>query len=75
MAVSSLVEVLTALVVGASFTAATVTVTVAVLLSTVPSFVLKVKVAGPSQLVDGGEVTPVQLPHPNDPLEGLLTIE
>ena len=40
LAVSSLVETLTALVVGASFTAATVTVTVDVLLSTVPSLTL-----------------------------------
>ena len=40
LAVSSLVEALTALVVGVSFTAATVIVTVEVLLSTVPSLAL-----------------------------------
>ena len=40
LAVSSLVEALTALVVGASLTAATVMVTVDMLLSAVPSFVL-----------------------------------
>ena len=48
-----MVEALTALVVGASFTAATVTVTVAVLLSTVPSLALYVKVSVPFQFADG----------------------
>ncbi len=53
LAVSSLVETLTALVVGASLIAETVIVTVEVLLSTVPSFVLEVKVSVPHQFVSG----------------------
>ena len=46
-AVSSLVELVASAVVGKSFTAATVMVTVEVLLSTVPSLALKVKVSVP----------------------------
>ncbi len=53
MAVSSLVDALTALETGASFTAATVTVTVAVLLFNDPSFALYVNVSVPFQLESG----------------------
>ena len=53
LAVSSLVEALTALDTGRSSTAATVTVTVAVLLSTLPSLALYVKVSVPFQLAFG----------------------
>ena len=47
LAVSSLVETLLFCATGASFTGVTVMLTVATLLSSVPSFVLNVKLSGP----------------------------
>ena len=74
LAVSSLVEALTALATGASLTAVTVIVPVAVLLFKDPSLALYVKVSVPFQLESGVYVN-VEPEILVDPLETSLTIE